>query len=57
MKRKPSNRMKGKKEIETVEGDKEREREEETEKETQTENGKREEKEERKPTIKGNKHK
>ena len=56
MKRELSNRRKVKKEgRETVEGDKEREREEETEKETQTENGKREEKEERKPTIKGNK--
>ena len=44
MKREPSNRRKVKKEIETLEGEKEIEREEETEKETQTENGKREEK-------------
>ena len=44
MKREPSNRRKVKKEIETLEGEKEIEREEETEKETQTENRKREEK-------------
>ena len=44
MKREPSNRRKVKKEVETLEGEKEIEREEETEKGTQTENGKREEK-------------
>ena len=52
MKREPSNRRKVKKEIETLEGEKEIEREEETEKETQTENGKREERANDKREIK-----
>ena len=51
MKREPSNRRKVKKEIETLEGEKEIEREEETRERHKQKTGKGK----RKPTIKGNK--